>query len=303
MNNPNVMLSTLRSTWLVLSKVEVSKHGAKILALVLLAAIAMSAPASARTRTIDHGGTYWGTDVLVEPNQVIDGNVTVFFGDAIIEGTVNGDVDDIGGTIEERPGSLITGGTHVFSGDYINSFAPWAAGTGASTIMAQNSRMLSRLAYSLVVLLVFLIFPLRVRLALARLEEHPGLSTAVGTLAIVAIIPIMILLIVSIIGIPLIPLEFAAVLAGICIGQAALGLLVGRRLYELIRPHATPSPLGALVLGLVVISAAEIVPTVGGFITALVVLVGLGGAVLAFIRDGSFGPPATPISGPPMKPA
>ena len=280
-----------------------SKYAA-FLAMFLLAVLLSAAPASARTRTIDHGGTYWGTDVLVERDQAIDGNVTVFFGDAIIEGKVNGDVSDIGGAIEERPGSLITGSKHVFSGDYINSFAPWAAGAGASTIMAQNSRMLSRLAYSVIVLLVFLIFPVRVRLALSRLEEHPGLSTAVGTLAIVAIIPIMVLLIVSIIGIPLIPLEFAAVLAGICIGQAALGLLVGRRLYELVRPHATPSPLGALVLGLVVISAAEIVPTVGGFITALVVLVGLGSAVLAFVRDaGSFGPPQAPISGPPMKPA
>ncbi|MFN2529627.1 MAG: hypothetical protein ABR584_13020, partial [Candidatus Baltobacteraceae bacterium] len=160
-------------------------------------------------------------------------------------------------------------------------------------------------AYSVIILLMFLIFPVRVRVALDRLEHHPGLSAAVGMLSIVAIIPVMILLIVSIIGIPLIVVEFAAVLAGILIGHAALGLLVGRRLFELISPRTTPAPLAALLLGLVLISMAEIVPGAGFFVTMLVVLVGLGAAVLAFLREG--GIPATgsrpTISGPPMNPA
>jgi hypothetical protein len=58
---------------------------------------------------------------------------------------------------------------------------------------------------------------------------------------------------------------------------------------------------------LVVVSAAEIVPIVGWAVTALVWLVGIGAAVLAFIR--SAGPPFAfsspiggrpPIGGPPM---
>jgi len=274
-----------------------------IFGFLFLSVLALAAPASARTITIDHGGTYWGRDVLVERDQVIDGNVTVFFGDAIIEGKVNGDLNDVGGTIDQRPGSSINGKINGIGGDAVAAIAPWAANDGAATVMAENSKMLTRLAYSVIILLVFLIFPVRVRVALDRLEHHPGLSTAVGILAIVAIIPIMILLIVSIIGIPLIVVEAAALLAGIFIGQAALGLLVGRRLFELIQPHRTPSPLAALVLGLVVISAAEIVPGLGGFVTMLVVLVGLGAAVLAFIREGTSGVSRTPIGGSPMRPA
>ncbi len=273
------------------------------LAFLLLGVFAVAAPASARTLTIDHGGTYWGKDVIVERDQVIDGDVTVFFGDAIIEGKVNGDVNDVGGTIDQRPGSTVSGKTHVFSADGVTSVAPWVGAGSASAIMAENSRMLTRLAYSVIILLVFLIFPVRVRVALDRLEHHPGLAAAVGTLALVAVVPIMILLIVSLVGIPLIAVEGAAVLAGILIGQAALGLLVGRRLYELIRPHATPAPLAALVLGLFVISAAEIVPGVGTFVTILVVVVGLGAAVLAFVRETGFASPRAPISGPPMNPA
>ncbi|MBV8245711.1 MAG: hypothetical protein JOZ38_07310, partial [Candidatus Eremiobacteraeota bacterium] len=186
-------------------------------------------------------------------------------------------------------------------------FAPWVpASNTAAAIVHENVRMMTRLAYSVIVLLLFLLFPMRVRIALDRVEKHPGLSAVVGVLAIVAIIPVGVLLLISIIGIPLIPLELLAIFAGVFIGQAAVGLLVGRRVYELLRPHATPSPLAALVIGLIVISAAEIVPVVGGLITALVWLIGLGAAILAFIRDTGLPPgtgPRAPISGPPMNPA
>ncbi len=114
----------------------------------------------------------------------------------------------------------------------------------------------------------------------------------------------------SIIGIPLIAVEIAALFAGLWIGQGAIALLVGRRLYELMLPRATPTPLGALILGLVVVSAAEIVPVVGWFVTILVWLVGLGAAILAFIRGaggtGYFNVGArqgAPAGGPPMNPA
>lgn len=279
-----------------------------VLGMLVCALLATVSAASARTRTIDHGGTYWGTDVVVDRDQVIDGDVTVFFGDAIIEGTVNGDVTDVGGAIDARPGSTISGKQHGFGGDYITAIAPWAASGSASAIMAQNARIVSRLAYCVIILLVFLIFPARVRVALDRLEHHPGLSAAVGMLSIVAVLPVMILLIVSIVGIPLIVLEIAAVLAAVLIGHAALGLLVGRRLFELISSRTTPSPLAALLLGLLLISMAEIVPVAGVFVTMLVVLVGLGAAVLAFVREGGGGPSApsgvqATISGPPMNPA
>jgi hypothetical protein len=89
------------------------------------------------------------------------------------------------------------------------------------------------------------------------------------------------------------------------IGQSALGLLVGKRLFELVSPQTTPSPLGALILGLVVLCAAEILPVAGYFVVALVCTIGLGSAILAFIREATFSgthiaSPNPPPSGPPM---
>lgn len=279
---------------------------AVIFALMAIAAIALIAPASAKTVAVTHEGTYVGQNVRVAPDQVVDGNITVFGGDADIQGRVNGDVTTYGGTVNQEPGSVITGSTNSYGSAWA-AWVPWAYGN--STIAHENEKLMVRLAYSVIVVLAFLIFPVRVRGALDRLEHHPGLSAAVGVLALVAVVPIAVLLFISFIGWPLIPVEFIAIFAGILIGQAALGLLIGRRLYELMRPHATPSPLAALILGLIVISAAEILPIVGGLVTGLVCLVGLGAAILAFVRETAFmsvGTPATasgprpPIGGPPM---
>lgn len=287
---------------------------AVILALIVAALGFTLAPASAHTRSITHGGTYMG-DVVVEPDQVVNGTINVVNGDARIEGRVNGDVNDFGGTITTEDGAVITGETHQF-GSGLTGWLPWAPYEG--TIARENHRLMVRLAYSVIVVLAFLIFPVRVRTALDRVEHHPGLSAAVGVFALIAVIPVAIILLISVVGIPLIPVEIIAIFAAILIGQGALGVLVGRRLYELIRPHGTPSPLAALILGLIVLCAAEIVPVIGSLVTALVILVGLGAAILAFFRDTMFPPgpsmpgatppgggyaPRPPIGGPPMRSA
>lgn len=279
-----------------------------LFALMILAAafIASLAPASARTHAIDHGGVYLG-DTIVPRDQVVHGNVTVVGGDLRVDGQVDGDVTDIGGTIYSAPGAVITGQKNGVSRDYTQAFAPWV-GTTAGDIAAENYKTVLRLAYNIIIVLAFLIFPMRTRMALDRLEKHPGLSAAAGAFATVAIIPVAFLLLVSIIGWPLLPLEALAVVGGVLIGQAAVALLVGRRLFELIRPQTTPSPLAALVVGLVVVTAAELVPVVGGLVVALVWLIGLGAAILAFVHHGIFaeatpatvGAPRSPISGPPM---
>src|SRR5581483_3844058 len=121
----------------------------------------------------------------------------------------------------------------VYAGG-LSSIVPWAA--GVSSIAADSAKITTLLAYSFVVVLIFLIFPVRVRTALDRIEKHPGLSAATGVIALIASLPIAVLLAISLIGIPLIPLEFVAIVACVLIGQSALGLLVGRRLFEMVSP-------------------------------------------------------------------
>ena len=77
-----------------------------------------------------------------------------------------------------------------------------------------------------------------------------------------------------------------------------------RRLCELVMPRTTPAPLAALLIGLAVVSAAEIMPWFGWSVIALMWIAGLGAAALGFIRiDGpglAFEHASFP--GPPMNP-
>jgi hypothetical protein len=161
-----------------------------------------------------------------------------------------------------------------------------------------NRRVWQNLAWDVVILFIFLLFPVRVRVALDRVERHPGWSAIAGTIALIAVLPLFVVLLLSIVGIPLIVLEVAALFAGLAVGYAAVAMLVGRRLYELVRPHTTPSPLFALVLGLIITGAAQTLPIVGWAVTALVGVVGLGAAALGLIRESAFG---HDVGGLPMK--
>jgi hypothetical protein len=281
-----------------------------IVAFALLFAIVALFETPASAREYSHGRTVLFHDVTIGPGDVVNGDLNVIFGSATIAGTVHGDLNVVGGTYQIMPGAEIDGEVHNAAGDTLAAMAPWVAttnGWGWHPFARQRHAMWVHLTSSIVVLFVFLLFPLRVRLALERVETHPGLSAAVGVIASVAIIPIAILLFLSIIGIPLVFLEIAGVFVAICIGTGAISLLVGRRLYELISPNTTPAPLAALILGLIVVSAAEIVPLVGWAVTALIWMVGLGATILAFGREAymrtlyarpPFGGP--PIGGPPM---
>ncbi|MDB5042439.1 MAG: hypothetical protein JWN27_3165 [Candidatus Eremiobacteraeota bacterium] len=266
----------------------------------VLAVLAFAYPRPADARSHDHGQTKFFTDVYIAPNEVVDGDLNVVFGNADIAGVVHGDVNTLFGTCSLSGSAQVDGQEHCIQNDTMRALVPW----GTSAIGDhQDYRLFGKLASSAVVVLVFLLFPLRMRLALARVERHPALSVAAGALGAIAIFPIAIVLAISIIGIPLIALEAAAIFLGLWIGQGAISLLVGRRLCELLMPASTPSPLVALIMGLVIVSAAEIIPIVGWVVTALVWLTGLGAAILSFIRsaqlDGAV--QRAPIAGPPMR--
>lgn len=266
------------------------------------------APQPAAAHAHDGSVTKFFSDAVVDPDETINGDLNVVFGNATIEGHVTGNVNVIGGSCSVVDSGTVDGDEHCVWNEAASALPSVAiASSGLDGFARTDRRLFVKLASSAIVVLMFLLFPVRMRLALDRVERHPGLAAAIGVAAFIAVVPIAILLILSLVGIPLIVLEVAALFAGVWLGTGAVALLVGRRLCELVLPAVTPSPFIALVLGLVVVSAAEIVPIVGWAVTALVWLVGMGAAVLAFIRSAgggfTFGPAIgrPPIGGPPMK--
>lgn len=264
-----------------------------------------AAPALADALSVYHGGTYLGS-VVVEPGQMVKGDLTVIAGDATIGGMVDGNVVVIGGDLHERPGAVITGQVSTVGGEVADDVLPWSSPMPDRRPAFSDYRMLWHIATDLIVVLFFLIFPLRTRIALDRLERHPGLCAAVGLLGWVAVLPLAVLLLCTIMLIPFIALEAVAIIGAVFLGKAALGLLVGRRLCELIKPSTTPAPLVALIAGLVLVTAAELVPVIGILVTVFVFLIGMGAAILAFTGEPLVGRsavtprPPPPLSGPPM---
>jgi hypothetical protein len=273
-------------------------------ALALAFVLVGFAASAASAKTYSHGRTVWFHDTEIDGDDV-EGDLNVLFAKASCsDAQISGNVNVYFGSFDQLDNCQIDGTVnYLFDSSSLGMFAPWVTPGGLTgDVFGENRRLFEQLAWDVVVVFAFLLFPLRVRVAMDRVERFPVISATTGTLALVAVMPVAILLLLSIVGIPLIVLEIAALFAGVWVGQAAVALLIGRRLYELARPHATPSPLTALLLGLVLISAAEILPVVGWAVMALVWLVGLGAAILACWRDIPFSHPLSPApgSGPPM---
>ena len=281
-----------------------ARHFAWIIPALAFALVffATTSPALADPTSVDHGGTYVGS-IVVEPGQVVDGDIDVVLGDATIEGTVNGDVNVLGGSVDNR--GNVTGKIHEVPGGFVQSIVPWAPSGESYGGYASDHHLLWPITWDVIALVVFLIFPVRARMALARLEQHPAISTLAGLCGWVATFPIAVLLLFTIVLIPLIPVEFVLLAVAVFLGKASLALLVGRRFYELLQPKTTPAPLVALAIGLVLLTAAELVPVLGVMVTLLIMLVGLGAVLLTFVPDwnvpGTAGaPPRAVIGGPPM---
>ncbi|TAM60078.1 hypothetical protein EPN52_06045 [bacterium] len=280
---------------------------AALLILIVAAALLGTAPAAARS---GHDVVELFHSVVIPPDRTVDGDVTVVFGNLDVGGHITGDATAVGGTITVEPGGQIDGTQTAIDPSQIAGMAPWLQHSQEfpfSQTWHAEVHAWAQVAGDIIVLLVFLLAPLRARATLARLEVNPSTSALAGVVALVALAPIVVMLAITLIGIPLIPLVLIAYLVGIWLGKAAIALLVGRRFYELIRPQATPSPLGALILGLVLVSAAELVPVVGWAVTGLVWLIGLGASVLTLLEPAGRrfawqGPPSPPPPppGPPM---
>ncbi len=252
--------------------------------LALLLGFSISA---ASGRTFERSKTVWFSNLEIGDGDEVRGNLDVVFGNVVCgDGAeIDGDVRTFFGHFEELDGCQVDGRV-VDAGDI--EALPWLGPVASPDFFGADRGLLKKLAWDVVIAFAFLLFPVRVRIAMDRIERHPGLSGISGVVLVVAALPIAVLLAATIVGIPLIPIEAAVFCAGLWIGSAALGLVFGRRLYELLRPAATPSPLAALILGLVVITAAETLPMIGWVVVVVASLVGLGAAILAFVPEPTF---------------
>jgi len=278
-----------------------------------------------------------GESVFVASDEVVAGDIVVFGGNAIIEGTVTGsvvvlggeirarrgaeirgDIVAIGGSIEEdeevviRGEKILIGGVAGTIGDYLNMST-----RGVRTVLSGVTIF--------VALVLFFVTILFLRTRVERASDHIaagllrcfgiGVLTSIGGLF--ALLMVMIPLIIFVIGIPL-----AAILAISCVGVyviacATLVYSAGRAFAD--RAGVGAGVFGRLLLGLAILCIPELIAFVldaigrgtmplwvtmkvlSGLVWLFAYIVGLGAIVVSRFGSrpvGTVPPPARVVGEP-----
>ncbi len=253
-------------------------------------------------------------NVTVDPDEWICGDLTVFKGNAIILGRVDGNVQVIGGTVTVSgrvdgnvtaiggdisllAGTRVSGSVDAFGGEIhregntavgnlparesvVQEFAPtrWLGFTGPR-VFPWASVLLWILAGAVSVTF----FPEhlgRIR-SVVRRGVLPSMLAGVAALALGAVAAV--LLAITCLGIPIALLVLAALWLAWVLGTVAVGMWFGERLLRAAAP-GTHSPLVATLLGVTLIAMFESIPCVGGVIALVIGTAGLGATALVVLN-------------------
>jgi hypothetical protein len=155
-----------------------------------------------------------------------------------------------------------------------------------SVLFAVLGTLLRMMTLLIIGLLLITFLPEHIANVRGFLDGKPGHAALAGFAVLVGFIPLCILLAVTLVGIPLIPVAALVLAALVVVGLTAFSTWLGYRIPVF---EGRKSVIGALLIGLVVLTLVDLIPVVG---TILVTLVGFfaGGAVL-LSRFGRIAPP------------
>jgi hypothetical protein len=250
--------------------------------------------------------------ILIEKNEIVQGDVVAIGGSVDVAGTVNRNAIAVGGDVNILPGGKVLGDATAVGGKVTKqgilggsetSIGPrihWKSTTreervdksGKTTVVEKEEespaenwgwKILRALGMIALVTLLAALFPKATDRVAFAAERAPWASFLWGVGVLVAIVPVAFLLIVSLIGIALIPFELLLVCAAALFGYVAMSVLVGRRL--MVGFGGKAPWIAAPLLGAFLIQLIGLVPVLGWFVKLGLLLFGLG--AIALSRFGS----------------
>ena len=262
---------------------------------------------------IEEGATLNGDLAVVSGDATIKGtvrgDVAVVSGDLFLgaKSVVMGDVSFVSGQLHRETGSVVQG--EIVQGNvripiqnipfntwpqvlqalrWANTFAPPAPGT-PEWFLANLFRLVSGVvgaffsALVLAAIAAFLtvIWPEPMQRVAETTQKAPVPDFLVGLVVAVAVVVIGILLVITLCLSPFGLLLLLGLVAGWLMGWSALGLIVGRRLWEAFAWSRTSDVLPAAV-GTFLISLIAAVPCVGTLFGLIVGMAGLGAVILSY---------------------
>ena len=214
-------------------------------------------------------------DVYVDDR--VEGDVKVGRGDVELgsEAQVGGDIVYGSGEIQQHPSAVVEGNMMAGRTPHMNHEPD--DGFGVPGLVGWIFATAAFVACS--VLLAVLV-PGPLLAATRRAEESPGWSLVLGIGSVPAVVVFAVVLAVSIVGIPLLLLLAPAYLAFVFFGALVAAYFVGRRVVFATGHYRGGNALAAMV-GALILSAAYLIPVLGGLLLYGLALLGTGASLLA----------------------
>ncbi|WP_028309298.1 polymer-forming cytoskeletal protein [Desulfitibacter alkalitolerans] len=244
----------------------------------------------------------------VRSTGIIRGDTVVFGGGVLIEGPVGGDLVVFGGGINLGENAVINGDVITFGGGVSKHDDAIIRGKivrDTSDVFVRGPEIFGdrgheiftgvSLWFRIVGGIFMVVFGWLIAVLMPRNTENildticnEGLkSFGIGLLIKLLAIPITIALLITLLGIPLIPIFWLTLWFAQLMGLAALGLLLGRKLFN---KFGSDTGMGISVLvGLIVIALFRQIPFAGGIILFFVKSLVLGAVVISKFGTGGWG--------------
>lgn len=240
-----------------------------------------------------------GSDVVIEAGQRVR-NVVAIGGQITISGAVDNHIVAVGGSVVLTKTAFV-GGNVVSLGGVIVAARDAQVGGSLTEINSSNLYdflttamsaewegwswifAIISLAIFLVImvlaLLIVALLPKPVRVVADAISENTFKVVLCGLLGLVLIAPLALLLTISVVGIALIPLEVIIVVCSILLGFIALGQLIGRKVYQLLK-RPNPGMIRETFWGLIILWLIGWLPYIGWMVKAVAIVIGLGATLV-----------------------
>jgi len=220
-----------------------------------------------------------GGSIELEPNSVVQGDAVSILGSTVIDqgAVVLGDTAAILGEVEVQRGGQVMGEhVQIGLGKLFRSSRRHSILSSLGPFGFFPTLALFAVVY-LIGLLTLRLWPDRVRQVGHAMFEQPLKSFLVGFLCWLLLLPLAILLLISVVGIPLVPLLPVMIFLAITLGVSSLALRLGEALPA--GPGQRFVPPAALGMGIVVLLLLAFVPWLGVPLLALLQFFALGASV------------------------
>ncbi|MGB7296688.1 MAG: polymer-forming cytoskeletal protein [Candidatus Aminicenantales bacterium] len=195
---------------------------------------------------------------------------------------VKGDVASFGGTLEKEPGCVIEGDTVYFKGGKdLSRLLSGGILTFPLMPLFLIIKLIGFFVWLLIALVAVAIFPRQLALASAQIRTAFWPVAATGLIAIIlfsGLVIVFAFLSLVLIGIPFLLILAAFGLVVKIFGQVALFLFFGESLGRSFNRRA-PTPIAAVVIGLLVVSLIKFIPILGFLFSFILSIVGWGVAI------------------------